>query len=288
MPVQPIDSIADPRIAVYRGLKYQVAKRGRHWFVVEGLNLAERLLGSGLPVLSVITEATFVDRLLPQMPEAAPLYVASHALIEELAGFQFHRGVLACGTRPAPAALESFLSDTHSPVLLSICVGVQDPENVGGIIRTSAACGAQAVLLGPGVTDAYSRRVARTSMGNIFRLPIRHSEDLRADLLRLQSEFQVQLVATVLDEAAEPLGASPPPRRAALLFGSEGFGLEPQWLELCDRRMMIPMQSGVDSLNVNVAAGIFLYHFGLSMRGGAANPELAARALPLTNLSNDA
>lgn len=270
MPLIPVHDIADPRLAVYRDLKYQVIKRQRHWFVVEGLNLTQRLLASPLEVLSVLTEPRFVDQLVPPLPVATPIYTAPLAVIEGLVGYRFHRGVLACGVRPPNPELEAILDRSARPVLLSIGVGVQDPENVGGIIRSSAALGAQAVIVGPECTDPFSRRVARTSMGNVFGLPLRQATNLQADLRRLRTEFAVEVVATVLDDRAEPLNRVVPSPRTALLFGSEGFGLDPEWLALCDRRVTIPMRSGVDSLNVGVAAGIFLYHFAAGERGTAA------------------
>ncbi len=266
MPLIPIHDIDDPRLAAYRGLKYQVVKRQRQWFVVEGLSLTQQLLASPLPVLSVLTEPRFADQLLPQLSDATPVYTAPLAVIEALVGYRFHRGVLACGARPPNPELDMILDRSDRPVLIPICLGVQDPENVGGIIRSSAALGARAVIVGPECCDPFSRRVARTSMGNILGLPIRQATDLRADLRRLKTEFAVEVVATVLDDRAEPLSRVSPAPRTALLFGSEGFGLDPEWIEVCDRRVTIPMRSGVDSLNVGVAAGIFLYHFAQGER----------------------
>jgi tRNA G18 (ribose-2'-O)-methylase SpoU len=138
---------------------------------------------------------------------------------------------------------------------------VQDPENLGGILRTSAAFGARAVLLGPGCADPYSRRVARTSMAANFQVPLRVTDDLRRDLLELRQRGDVRLIATVLDSDAPPLHTVARFDRQALLLGGEGFGLDRSWIELCDQRVTMPMQPGVDSLNVSVAAGIFLYHF---------------------------
>jgi tRNA G18 (ribose-2'-O)-methylase SpoU len=261
MPVIPLDDLGDPRLNVYRDLKYQVTRRERHWFVVEGLNLVERMLNSPLAVLSVLTEPDLVDHLGPRVGAATPIFVVPHAWIEELAGFRFHRGVLACGARPENPDLSAIIGSVDRPVVIPICVGVQDPENVGGIIRSSAALGARAVILGPECSDPFSRRVARTSMGAIFRLPLRRAPDpdLAGDLRRLQIEFGFQLVATVLDPGAEPLDRFAPAARTALLLGNEGCGLAAEWIERCDRRVTIPMQEGADSLNVNVAAGILLH-----------------------------
>lgn len=261
MPIIPVDSVDDPRIAVYRDLKSAFAKRRQFLFVVEGLTLTQRLLASGLRVDSVLAERGQIDRLHGQIPENAPLYVMQRHLIREVAGFKFHRGILGCGYRPPRPCLREVMESAPPRTIVVVCVGVQDPENLGSIVRSSAAFGVQAVVLSPPCADSFSRRVARTSMGANLKLPLIKSQDLKADLLSLRRDFDVQLVATVPDEHAQPLIAAKRPKRTALLLGSEGFGLEPQWVEMCDHCVTIPMSQGMDSLNVSVAAGICLHYF---------------------------
>ena len=260
MTVIPIAAADDPRLAVYRDLKSPLSKRRGERFVVEGELLAERLLASGLRLESVLVEERLADIWAARVPAEVPLLVIPHAAVRELIGFRFHRGVLACGFRPPSAELRPLLSAADAATWV-VCVGVQDPENLGGILRSSAAFGVSAVVLGEACADPFSRRVARTSMGANFHLPLIESGDLAADLLVMRDAFGIELVATVLAEDAEPLERSRPARRTALLFGSEGFGLPPSWLALCSRCVTIPMPPNVDSLNVNVAAGIFLYHW---------------------------
>ena len=260
MPLLPLASADDPRLAVYRDLKSPLSKRRGERFVVEGELLAERLLASGLRLESVLVEERLADVWAARVPPEVPLLVIPHAGVRELIGFRFHRGVLACGFRPPSANLRHWLSAADAATWV-VCVGIQDPENLGGILRSSAAFGVRAVVLGEACADPFSRRVARTSMGANFRLPLVESGDLAADLLAMRDEFGIELVATVLADDAESLERSRPARRSALLFGSEGFGLSPSWLTLCSRRVTIPMPPNVDSLNVNVAAGIFLYHW---------------------------
>ena len=117
------------------------------------------------------------------------------------------------------------------------------------------------MILGERCHDPFWRQSVRVSMGTIFRLPLLHTDDLARDLRRLREEWGVELTATVLDPSAEPLEAAKRPEKFGLLFGGEAQGLESRWTELCHRRVTIPMHHGTDSLNVAVAAGIFLYHF---------------------------
>lgn len=98
-------------------------------------------------------------------------------------------------------------------------------------------------------------------MGTVFQLPLLISQDLAADVVRLQQEFGVEFAATTLDAAAEPLYDAARPDRFALVFGNEGHGIPAEVLASCRRAVTLPMRGGTDSLNVGVASGIFLYHF---------------------------
>ena len=253
-------SLDDPQLTVYRDLKSPLSKRRSERFVVEGELLVERLLASGLDVESVLVEERWADHWAPLLPHGVPLLVIPHAAVRELIGFRFHRGVLACGFRPRNGDLRDLLAGGDAATWV-VCIGVQDPENLGGILRSSAAFGVRGVLLGGSCADPFSRRVARTSMGANFRLPLVENADPAGDLTTMRDDFGMTLVATVLADDAEPLPRVEPAHRTALLFGSEGFGLASQWLAMCHRRVTIPMPPGVDSLNVSVAAGIFLYHW---------------------------
>jgi tRNA G18 (ribose-2'-O)-methylase SpoU len=109
-------------------------------------------------------------------------------------------------------------------------------------------------------------------MGAAFVLPIVRSRDLLADLTTLRERWGVELAATVLDPAAEALDDAARGPRLGLLLGGEAQGLGPPWLAACSRRLTISMQWGVDSLNVAVAAGVFLYHFTRRAEQGPKQP----------------
>ena len=144
---------------------------------------------------------------------------------------------------------------------LVVCPEIEKTDNLGALIRIAAGFGATAMVLGERCCDPFFRQSVRVSMGSVFKLPIVRTDDLARDLRRLRGEFGVELIATVLDEEAERLEDVGRPRRLGLLLGNEGQGLPAEIVALCDRRVTIPMKLGTDSLNVAVAAGIFLYHF---------------------------
>jgi tRNA G18 (ribose-2'-O)-methylase SpoU len=260
MPLIRINSLDDSRLEPYCHLKDTNRTRWEGLFIAEGEKLVRRLLASDFPVESVLLSERFAAQLGSLVPVEVPTWLLPDELVEPLVGFNFHRGILACGRRRANLTLEE-LAPADRPLTLAICAEVQDPENLGSILRISAAFGVNGVLIGRGSADPLSRRVLRVSMGASLRVPIRESPDLAADLQRLRDECRVQLVATVLDADAEPLATAARAERLALVFGSEGHGLSRSIVSLCHRRITIPMSESIDSLNVAVAAGIFLHHF---------------------------
>jgi tRNA G18 (ribose-2'-O)-methylase SpoU len=261
MPRIAVQSLDDPLLAPYRELSQRNLTRLSGLFVAEGDKVVERLIASRYPVASLLAEPGHAERLEGQLPRETPILVVTRQLLESTIGFNFHRGVLACGRRlPGPKIEEIIVAAGAGKSTIVVCPDVQDPTNLGSIVRTAAAFGCSAVLLGDHCADPFSRRVLRVSMGAALHLPIHESPDLAADLEELRAAGY-DLVATVLDSAAEPLAKAARPERLALLFGSEGHGLSTRWLDLCHRRITIPMPIGIDSLNVSVAAAVFLYHF---------------------------
>lgn len=265
MPAILIDDLDDPRVAIYRDLKATNQTRRSGQFVVEGDKLVDRLLASPFPVASVLA----TDRLEPAMarlvPSAVPLYVVPHSAVSELVGYNFHRGVLAAGLRrPWPSA-DALARGCGPRATFVVCPRLDNPENLGAVARISDVFGVDAVLTGDRCPDPLSRRVLRVSMGSVLRVPVVACPDLAAEVDRLRRDHHFLTVATVADPTAEPLDAFRRPDRLALFLGSEGQGLGPVWIALCDRWVTIPMRPGAESLNVAVAAGIALHHV---MRGG--------------------
>jgi tRNA G18 (ribose-2'-O)-methylase SpoU len=257
----PVSSIDDPRLAAYRELSQRNLTRQSGLFIAEGEKVVERLIESRFETDSVLAEPAHAERYQPRLPDEVPIYVASRHLLQETIGFHFHRGILACGRRRPITSIEPILGDlAQVQSTLVVCPDVQDPTNLGSVIRSAAAFGCTAAVLGGRCADPFSRRVLRVSMGAALTLPIVESHDLAGDLTRLTAE-NFELVAAVVDPTAEPLSFARRSHRLALLLGSEGHGLSDQWLALAHRRVTIPMQLGIDSLNVAVAAAVLLYHF---------------------------
>ncbi|MFO7902039.1 MAG: RNA methyltransferase [Pirellulaceae bacterium] len=259
MPLIRIDSPEDPRIAPYVDLRDKELRQRRGRFIAEGELVVQRLLESRFPVESLLVAQSQLHRI--RVPPAIPVYYAPRTLIENIAGFRFHRGILGCGVRRPAGDWAALCPGVDKQALVVVCSGVRDPANLGGIIRNCAAFGVDLVLIGNRAADPYSRRVLRVSMAAALKLNISVSENLVGDVSRLREDFRFDCVATVLDSNARPLAATPRPGRLALVLGNEYDGVDPPVQQACPTKVTIPMSLGTDSLNVAVSAGVFLYHF---------------------------
>jgi tRNA G18 (ribose-2'-O)-methylase SpoU len=261
----PILDLDDPRIAIYRSLKATNQTRRLRQFVVEGEKLVHRLAESRFPVVSVLaTERQEASLPLAAIRPEVPRYIVPDQLIDDLVGYRFHRGLLACAERRPWPALGELLSRSGSALTFVICPKLSDPQNLGTIARVGDLFGIDAILSGPECPDPFSRRVLRVSMGAVLRLPVIGSPDLHALADQLVEEGQVDLWAAVAEPEAIPFDRLTRPRRVALVLGEEDRGLAPDWLARCQQAVTIPMRPGASSLNVAVAAGILIY--GLSRR----------------------
>ena len=261
----PVASLDDPRVAVYRHVADPDRLRSENLFVVEGRLIVPRLLavsseegrwaGSAQSVLvSPAAAAQMADALAST---AVPVYVAAQAIMDRLVGFNIHRGCLALARRPVPI-------DPGDPAIrgarvVVVLEAVNNPDNVGGIFRTAAAFGADAVVLGAGCADPLYRKSIRTSMGATLIVPFAIARQWPETLDRLRDDGR-QLIALTTSADAGALGAFVPEARYALLAGAEGPGLSSQAIARADRAVRIPMRVGIDSLNVTTAVSIALYH----------------------------
>jgi len=259
MPIVEVESLDDPRLWPYRNLKDKEIARHDRRFIAEGEQVVRRLLASKLTVESVLLARRKLPALAPLLPPAVTAWVADDDVVQGIIGFEFHSGVMACGLRP-DTQLADLPIAAAGPLTLCICQRITNTENLGALIRVSAAFGVDAMLLGESCCDPYFRQAVRVSMGSVFKLPIARSANLLADLGRLR-ERHVESFATVLQADAVPLPIVQPPARVALVLGNEADGLDAATIAACDYRITLPMRLGTDSLNVATAAAVFWYHF---------------------------
>ena len=267
MPSIILESLDDPRIEYFRRMRDRelAVEHGR--FIAEGEYLVERLIDSDFELDSILVSETKHDHIVSQLNVDIPVYVAPNKTIRDITGFGYTSGVYACAVRKPYVELDALFQDSAPECRnIIVCPKVSTPRNLGSITRIGAAFGVSGILLGPECCDPFYRRSVRVSMGAVYKIPYVRSTDLVSDLRRLKDEFGIRLVGTILDDEAESLYRvadwSPEDRnRMAIILGNEDTGLEQDVIELCDRKVMIPMHLGTDSLNVSVSAALFMYEF---------------------------
>lgn len=260
--IEHLRDLEDVRLAPFRHLRTANWTVGSGWFIAEGPLLVARLLRSSFGVHSILLSEKYLDQWQARLPPDVQVLVIPEPCIAQLVGFQFHRGVIACGLRkPALGLRDVLTTPLPSGATMVAVYGVQDPENLGGILRSCAALGIEQVLVGPKSADPLSRRVLRVSMGTALSLKLINSLDLRADLEWLREHHQVESVATTLAPDSKPLEGVSRNGPIVILLGNEANGLPVELQNSADHRVRIDMRLGTDSLNVSVAAGIVMHYY---------------------------
>ncbi len=231
-------------------------------FIAESPTVIGLALDAGYEPLALLTERKFIEGkaagIIARCGEI-PLYTGEREVLAGLTGYELTRGVLCAMRRPSPKDFREVCAGTRRVAVLE---NVVDSTNVGAIIRSAAALGIDAVLLTPSCCDPLNRRAVRVSMGTVFQIPWAYIGEQPADWpspgLDWLNELGFKTAAMALREDSvsiddEGLAAEP---KLAIVLGTEGTGLTTRTIADCDYTVRIPMQHGVDSLNVAAASAV--------------------------------
>lgn len=227
----------------------------RREFLTEGYRLCMDALRSGIsPSKTFVTEQMLqredCEELLSQSGET---YLITNDLAAKLSDTQTPQGIFCVFSMPEPKKMEEY---SHRRVV--ILSSLQDPGNIGTIIRTSEALGADMILMSADCPDLYSPKILRATMGGVFRMPVCLSENLLEDILTLRREG-VKVYAAALSEKSVPITELDFAGNSAIVIGNEGRGLTEQIISACTSPMLIPMQGKAESLNAAAAAAISIW-----------------------------
>ncbi len=259
--VLPVDDPADPRVAAFLNVRERdlVGCEGR--FIAEGEVVLRVLITRARHAVEAVLIADKrvegLSALLALLDDRTPVYGASQAVMDAVAGFHIHRGILAVGCRaPEPDAADLLAALGERALVLGL-FGIANHDNMGGLLRNAAAFGVDAVILDPTCCDPLYRKAIRVSVGAALVAPFARLKP-GEDALALLDRFGFEAIA--LSPAADlPLGRLIRPHKVALLLGAEGRGL-PDAILARAHAVSIPMAAGLDSLNVATASGIALHH----------------------------
>ncbi|WLR91698.1 TrmH family RNA methyltransferase [Shinella zoogloeoides] len=265
-----IDDPGDPRIAGFVSIRERDLTGRDGLFIAEGTVVLRMLgeagaLGNGFAAEAILlleNRLAGVADVLASFPQTVPVYVASQAVFNAVAGFDMHRGVLALGRKPAAEIGATLLGRLPETSLVLAGCGLSNHDNVGSIFRNAAAFGADAVFLDETSCDPLYRKAVRVSVGSVLTVPF--SRGLSA-VVMLQGLAEAGFEIWGLSPRGDvPVASIPAARRIALVLGTEGEGL-PEVILSSFRTARIPQRPGLDSLNVATASGIALYQIALAM-----------------------
>ncbi len=259
-----ITDFSAPELDVYArltGAQLRACPQGG-LFIAEGVTVIGHALDAGYRIASLLMERRHIvgkaAGLIARCGDV-PVYTADSRTLEQLTGFALTRGVLAAFYRPELPTLAQVCAGARRVAVLE---GLNDPTNVGAVMRSAAALGMDAVLLTPSCCDPLHRRAVRVSMGTVFQVPWtrigQQTQDWPEGGMMLLREMGFATVAMALSEDSVEIDDPCLVReeRLAVILGAEGDGLAKTTIARCDYTARIPMLHGVDSLNVAAASAV--------------------------------
>ena len=252
------ESASDPRLAAYCTLtEAQLRNRlepEKGIFIAESPKVIRVAMEAGYEPVSLLCERKHIEGDAADIAEQMgdkPIYTGSREVLSQLTGYTLTRGVLCAMRRPKERSVQEVCQGASRIVLIH---GVVDSTNIGAIFRSAAALGIDSVLLTRDSCDPLNRRAVRVSMGSVFLLPWTWADQPYETL----SELGLKTVAMALTDRSIPLDAPclATEERLAIVMGTEGDGLPANAIVGADYVVRIPMQHGVDSLNVAAASAV--------------------------------
>jgi tRNA G18 (ribose-2'-O)-methylase SpoU len=262
---EPISGVKHPALRRARALATPAGRARAQHFLIEGESMLRQALAAkaGVTDAFLLADAQLETPLTEALAQTqARCYVLPRGLMTKLLGTGYDTAITAAAVVPMrPAPIEA-LAAGGGPLL--VCERVQDPRNVGVLLRTAEAGGARGAVLTVDGADPFSRAAVRSSTGSILRLPFAISRDLATDLARLR-EAGLRIIATSA-RGRTPIARAHLDRHCAIIVGNESEGICVETRRLADDTVAIPVAGGASSLNVTVAAGILLHE---CLRGAA-------------------
>ena len=244
--LEHITSLKNPKVTTWKSLKDRKGRKENGCFLVEGRKMVEEAIASVFPVETVLVDDARLGEFT--LPAGIPAYTMPAHVLAAVCDTKTPQGIAAI-VRMAEVEL-------RGPRLVAMD-GVQDPGNVGTIIRTADAAGFDGVIMSAQCADVFSPKVLRATMGSVFRMGIRVTDDLPGVLSQMVKEG-ASVLSSQLD--GEPFyQRSPLNEHFVLVIGSEGNGVTDEVKAVATHKVKLPMRGGAESLNAAVAAGIMMY-----------------------------
>lgn len=252
---------------------FQRAARGGDAIVLEGARLLADAHDAGAAISHVVFSSAEIDpegrRLLERLERAgAHVASATESVVAAVSPVRSPSGIVALARRPSHDLAATL---RRAPHLLLLVVGVQDPGNVGALVRSGEAARASGVIVAGASADPFGWKAVRGSMGSVFRLPTLAVKD-PAEVVRLARARHLRIYAAI-PRGGRPIFDVNLLQPSLIVLGGEGRGLAPELTEMADDTVTIPMGGDVESLNVGVAGALLLYEAFRQRRANAVRVD---------------
>lgn len=266
MPWETITSVQNPLIKRLHQLHTKKSRDESGTYLIEGIHLVEEAFKSAQPVETLLFDsesglerqvASLLEQYSHSNGQEVRVISASTPVIEKLSETKSPQGIVAELKKPSLDWNHWWSSVSGKDYLLLILDEIQDPGNLGTILRTADAAGVEGVILSGGNVDLYNGKVIRSTMGSLFRVPVFHVD--RSDLIQTIQKANGRLLVTSLGESSHAYDAPIYQGPTAIVIGNEGRGVSQELLQQATETVHIPLYGQAESLNAGVAAGIMLY-----------------------------
>ncbi len=247
-----IESKENTLFKATKKLKEKRARIKEEKYIIEGFRLVEEAFKAGCEIETLIIEEKSKDKIeqwFSKYEIEAKQFLMSTDLFNQLTSTETPQGVIAVVKMQKD-------SNNKGGEFYLLCDKVQDPGNLGTIIRTAHAAGVSGIILTKGTVDVYNDKVLRSTMGSIFYIPIIHDDDLQYTKSLKDDGFKI--VATSLQESKNFFDVDLK-GKVILTVGNEGNGVSKEIFDICDTKVKIPMPGCAESLNVSIASSIILF-----------------------------
>ena len=258
MGAEVVTSRANARVKQLRAAFAGQARLASGLIAIEGEHLLEEAVRSSQALKTVfVSERREVPEFVPRGVEVVRL---ANDVFQSCVETQTPQGIAALLVPPVSSVSEMM----NGTALILIAVGLQDPGNLGTLVRSAEAFGATGVMTTPGTVSVWNQKAIRASAGSVFRVPVATADAAAMEVLEQQG---VRLLAA-MKEAATAIDCADLRAACAFLIGNEGSGLAQGWIDRADERVTIPCPGWVESLNAAVAGSLLLYEASRQRRIG--------------------
>jgi TrmH family RNA methyltransferase len=259
MAIRIVQSKQNARVKELRAALMRPGRSETDLIALEGMHLVEEALRSGIRLQSIFIaqgQEQLLETLDAIVESATEILAVPREVLDSALSTESPQPIAALAHPRHWPWTEVLANKSGASALIVVLSGIQDPGNLGTILRSAEAFGAAGVLCLTGTVSRWNPKAMRASAGSVFRLPVLASSEAKA--FQHLREAGIRTLAAIAREA-EPLNEINLTGPVALIIGSEGSGLSPETTALCDARITIPCPGPVESLNAAVAASVLLY-----------------------------